>query len=391
MKRTHLILIATIIAGCTSTHKPQTMHEQTTGEWNHARAAIYYSLAKQQYKSSDFEKSRQSVDQALALEPKDLPSLLLSTKLWIENGQLESAERQLDLARIADPKNAEADYLSGIVYQRWQMPVLALQHYTAACDKSPAELAYIMARAETLVTLDRSPEALTLLQSKTQYFEHSAALRDALGQLFVDAGRYPEAIDAFRQASLLADGDTAIRERLGLAMYYAKQYRDAADVLGSLVIVPEYASHADLFMAIGDCQMHLEKFHDAMNSFQTAGQIKPSSVAVWLKTAEAAMQIGDLHWAQIAMNKAMALDTTNAGTKLMLGYLRLRQNRLGDALDAFIAANQLDPQDALSVTMTGYIYEKRGLKKEAMECYAKALQLHPGDELAERLMQKMHG
>jgi Flp pilus assembly protein TadD len=391
MKHLNVILITALLAGCTSIHKTQTLQEQNTGEWNQARASVYFNLAKQQYDASDLEKSRQSVDQALALEPKDVTFLLLSAKLWIEEGQLESAERQLDLARIADPKNAEADYLSGIVFQRWQMPALALTHYSAACDKAPAELAYLMARAETLVTLDRSPEALVLLQSKAQYFEHSAALLDALGQLFVDASRYPEAIDAFRQASLLADGDSAIRERLGLAMYYAKQYRDAADVLGSLVILPEFASHADLFMAIGDCQMRLGKSHDAMNSFQSAGQVEPNSVAIWLKTAEAALQLGDLHWAQIATNKAIALDEKNARAELMLGYLRLRQNRLADALSAFIAANQLDPQDSLSVTMTGYIYEKRGMKKEATQCYAKALQLHPGDELAERLMQKMHG
>ena len=106
------------------------------------RAAIYLGLAKQQYDASDFAKSRQSVDQALTLEPRDEPSLLLYAKLWIENGQLpEAAEHQLDLARMADVKNAEADYLSGIVYQRWQMPALALTHYTAACDKAPAELA----------------------------------------------------------------------------------------------------------------------------------------------------------------------------------------------------------------------------------------------------------
>jgi tetratricopeptide (TPR) repeat protein len=209
--------------------------------------------------------------------------------------------------------------------------------------------------------------------------------------LFVDAGRYPEAIDAFRQASLLADGDAALRERLGLAMYYAKHYSDAADVLGSLVITPEFATHGDLFMAIGDCQMRLGKCHDALNSFQSAGQIEPNAIAVWLKTAEAALQLGDLHWAQIATNKALALDASSARAELMLGYVRMRQNRLVDSLAAFIVANQLDPQDALSVTMTGYIYEKRGLKKEASACYARALQLHPGDELAGRLMQKMHG
>ncbi|HEY1685545.1 MAG TPA: tetratricopeptide repeat protein [Tepidisphaeraceae bacterium] len=390
MKALKWVLVAALIAGCTQTKKPQTMHEQSTTEWNHARAAIYYSLAKQQYESTEFDKSRQSVDQAITLEPKNVPALLLSAKLFIEGNQLEAAERQLDQVRATDVKNAEADYLSGIVYQRWQMPALALTHYISACDKAPAELAYVMARAEMQVTLDRTSEALELLQSKVQYFDHSAAIRDAIGQLLVDQGKYAAAVDMFRQAALLADGDNSIHERLGLAMYYARQYHDAADTLGLLTSSPSYAKRADILLALGDAQMHLERWHDALNSFQAASEADPSS-ETWLKTAEAAMQLGDLHWSLISINKALAIDSTNSKAEIMLGYLRLKENRLADSLSAFIAANRLDPKDSLSVTMTGYVYEKRGMKKEAVECYNRALVLHPGDELAVQLLQKING
>ena len=49
----------------------------------------------------------------------------------------------------------------------------------AASDKAPAELPYLLARAEMLVELERSEEAMTLLQGKVVYFENSAAIRDA--------------------------------------------------------------------------------------------------------------------------------------------------------------------------------------------------------------------
>lgn len=391
MLKTKYVLILALITGCATTPKTKTMKQETTDQWNNARSAVYYNLAKQQYESSDFAKSRESVDQSLTLEPKNVQSLLLSAKLWIENGQLEAAERQLDLARNADPKNAEADYLSGIVYQRWQMPSLALDHYTLASTKAPAELAYVLARAEMLFALDHADDALTLLASKAQYFEHSAALRDAMGQILVDRGRYTEAVEMFRQASLLADSDDGIRQRLGMAMYYAKDYKNAADVLTILAARPDYTDRFDVLLALGDCDLQLNRAHDALNYFQSAAEANPNSPAIWLKASEAALQMNDLHWAQIAINKAIALDNTSARVQVMLGYLRLRQNRLADSLTAFINANRLNPNDALSITMTGYVYEKRGLKKEAAECYARALQLHPGDDLAKDLMAKIPG
>src|ERR1700721_2432119 len=61
--------------------------------------------------------------------------------------------------RKNDPKNAEADYLSGVIYQRWQQPDKALQYYQAAVDKAPTELAYLMAKVETLVAMGQETRA----------------------------------------------------------------------------------------------------------------------------------------------------------------------------------------------------------------------------------------
>ena len=44
------------------------------------------------------------------------------------------------------PKNAEADYLSGVVNQRWQKPEVALEFYSAAADKETGELAFATGR-----------------------------------------------------------------------------------------------------------------------------------------------------------------------------------------------------------------------------------------------------
>src|SRR5690606_18442747 len=125
----------------------------------------------------------------------------------------------------------------------------AHDRYAMAAEKAPQELAYVLAQAEMLVTLDRPLEALSLLREKLPNFEHSPALRDAIGQLLIGQGRYDEAVEMLRQATVLATDDLAIRERLGLALVYAKRYREAHEVLSRLVREDRYARRADLLVA----------------------------------------------------------------------------------------------------------------------------------------------
>ena len=124
-------------------------------KWNDARSAVLVGLAQDQYEHGSFDKSRSTLDQAIAMTPESGQAHILSAKLYIEGGQLEAAERELAIARQMAPASAEADYLSGVVYQRWQQPERALEFYQHAADKAPAELAYIMAKAEMLVAMGR--------------------------------------------------------------------------------------------------------------------------------------------------------------------------------------------------------------------------------------------
>jgi Flp pilus assembly protein TadD len=273
-----------------------------------------------------------------------------------------------------------------VIYQRWQKPQTAYEFYTAAADKSPAELAYVIARAEMLVDLARQNEALSLLQEKVNYFENSPAIRDAYGQLLVQAGRFADAVDMFRQATLLADDDLGIRERFALALYYDKQYVEAAEVIGKLLEKEAFKDRADLLAALGQAQLQTGKPREAKRSFDAATQRDPSSAKTWLGLARAAMEANDFKRCEIALRKAHSLEPTASEAYLLHGYLRIKENRLKDALVSFQKASSLDPQDTVSVCMVGYVYEKTNHKDLAMQQYGKALKIKPNDPLASRLM-----
>jgi Flp pilus assembly protein TadD len=372
-------------AGCgNKTHETS---KQAAGQrWNAARAGVLLTLARDQYASGNFDKCRKTLDDALKLDPESPQLHLLSAKLSLEQGQLELAERELILVRSKLPNDAEPHYLSGVIYQRWQKPERAYECYKSASERAPAEQAYILAEAESLVTLDRQKEALALLQGKVAYFENSAAIRDGIGQLLVQAKRYREAADVLRQASVLAADDEQIRERLGLALYYDKQYREAADVLAKVTAEPRNATRSDLLSAFGQCQLEAGQAREARLTFERVVELEPGSSHAYLALGRSALECNDLKRAEISLKKAQSLDPGRAEPFLLTGYLRLRQNRLNEALGAFQKASSLDKLDPVPVCMVGYVYEKLGKPDVAVQYYGKALKLKPHDELASKLM-----
>src|SRR5687767_12185455 len=150
------LALALLITGCAAENpKKPTIKQKAEAQWNGARSSVMVSLAQDQYKSGNFDKARQTIEDAIKLSPEAAPLRVLSARIAIEQGQLERADQELAVARKLSPNDAEAHYLSGVVCQRWQKTEAACDFYQAAVDKAPAELAYLMAKSEMLVTMDR--------------------------------------------------------------------------------------------------------------------------------------------------------------------------------------------------------------------------------------------
>ncbi|HEX8340158.1 MAG TPA: tetratricopeptide repeat protein [Tepidisphaeraceae bacterium] len=372
-------------SGCASDNK-KTQKELAVAQWRAARAGVMHNLARDQFTTGNFDKARATCDEAISIDPESVPLHVLSARIAMEQNRLDAADKSLAEARRRNPKYPEALYLSGIVSQRWQKPEEALDYYTRAADAEPTELAYLMARAETLVQLARRPEALSALQDKVVYFEHSAAIRDAVGQLLLQEKRYADAIEFFRQASILAGDDWSIKERLAMAEMLHGDAADAAELLRAIVKRPEFQDRPDLHTALGEMELRLGRRVDARLSFQTATEADAASIPAWIGLTKAALSLNDFARAEIAAHKAVSLAPELSDTHLTLGYVRFRQQRYDEALVAFRRAAALNPEDATSLCMIGTIMAKQGRPGDAMVYFAKAIKADPSDELAKQMM-----
>jgi Tfp pilus assembly protein PilF len=382
-------LLIVLALGCSSTKKTPTQQEAAKAKWNHTRAMVLFGLARDQYATGNFEPARKSINEALQMDPKFAQARVLSAKLAIEAGQLELADHEHAEARAIDPKDPDAQYLSGVVYQRWAQTSKACDFYAAAAELKPDELAYLLAKSEMLVAMGREEEALRTLQEKVVYFEHSAVIRDAVGQLLVQFKKYDEAADVLKQASILDGNDQMITEHLAFALLLAGKHKEAVDPFQKLLRNPDNAKRADLYLALGQCQMETDKVRDARRNFETAAQIDGQNPSVWLALTRAALQQNDVKRAELSIKRALSLDPARCETRLLMGYVRLKQGKKEEALSSFQRAAALDKRDTVSLCMVGYTLQQLGRNDEALKYFAQALKIKPGDEMAARMMASL--
>ena len=382
-----LAVLAGLLAGCAS--RGPTQKEKARADWNEARARVLLNLANEHYRHGNLVEARKTTSDGLKLSNKVAGLYILNARLDIDEGNLQSASNAVEIARRLSPRDAEPDYLAGIIAERWQQNEEAVAAYRAASEKRPEELAYLMALAEALVGVDRAEEAAITLEARIVYFESSAPIRDMLGQIYQEMGRHEEAAELYRQAAVLSPEDSSLRERQALALVQAGEWTKAAEQLERLLAMPEHAEQVSLHMALAECRMQQGNPSMARASFQKATRIDPRNVAAWLGMGKAALATDDLDRVDYALTQAEALRPAGAvaaDAALLRGYLLLRQERPAEAARSFAGAIRLSPDDAMPLLMYGYCRQKLGDPEEARRYYSRALEIDPTDPLAQELM-----
>jgi tetratricopeptide (TPR) repeat protein len=374
--------VATI--GCSADQKTQ--KQQAHDKWNNTRATVLCSLATDQYKSGNLDKCQQTVNQALQMDATNPALHLLAARVDIELGRLESAERRLRTAGELNPTNGEVDYLMGVVQQRWQRPEPALAAYTRAAEKKPEDPAYVIAQAEMLVQLNDTDRALSTLLDRVSAFEHSAAIRDAIGQLYEQTGQADQAIEYYRQASVLDPQDLGTRERLGLALYRKGEFSDALTQFRRVLRENESEARIDVRLLAAECLLQSGGVAEARQDYEKIAVQDPRSTSAWAGVCKTSLRLGDVRRAEAAIIKAVAIEPNSAQLQVMMGYVRMKQGRLDDAMASFRRASQADKDDAVSLSMIGMIMHKQGRSSDAVEMYRRALSIDPHDELAVKLL-----
>lgn len=388
--RSWIILAAAALIGLTACDADNKKHETIKAEmrrkWEGARIAVMYQLAKQQYEAGEFDKCRETLGKASAINQPFAPMNILAGRLELEKGDLERASTQFQVAQQLDPASAEASYYLGVVHQRWQNAEQAYKHYRNAWEKKPSEVGYLLAAIEMQLTMGQIDDAQQLLLDKLTYFEQTAAIRVALARTYALKGDMVAAAKAYRDAVVLSPDDLGLRQTYAETLYFAGKYAEALPVLEDLRKNSNVVDRTNLRMILGQTYLALRRTREARLCFQEITQESPNNTEAWLSLGKVYLQDNEAGQTVVVARRVLKNEPQNLRALILKALAEQKQRRWDEAQKTLVTAQQVAPKDSTILCLMGVNSQGQGRAEAAARYFEQALKINPQDAWAQELL-----
>ena len=377
-------LLAPLLLGCQDTLTEE--KADAKNRWLELRSSMMLNMAEQQFRAGDLTQAEKSIKDGLSIDSTHPGLHVLAGRIELERGKLERAYHLFNASIELSPDDPEAYYYQGLVMQRWQRYESSLEFYQQAYDHEPDNASFLLAVGEALVEMDRVDDAISLLESKRQYFDQSAGVRAAIGHLHLMKGQPAKAAEYFQQASLLDPDDTKLKQELAISLAASGNHAEATEIFEQLLKDPDNKERTDLKRELVDAYIHTNQIKEASAILLELARSPKGDVADWIKLGEMCYQQDDMGGALQAASKVMHLSPERYEGYLLAGLVWQKRENLNNSLQMFDRAAQAAPTSTEPLILRGLSLQKAGRHAAAAEAFSEALRRQPSDNRARQLL-----
>ncbi len=325
--------------------------ESAVKKWENVRGDVTLQLAQQHFRAGRLKDAEAALARVLALGSESSEVYKFAAMLYIELGQLARAQEAVVAAARMPGYDAETEYLAGIIAQRYGAKDRALSHYKTALQMSPNVPEFVLATAEMHVSLNQPEKAMELIQIRIRDFDGSAAMAVLAAQIARILDRSDDAVTYCREALHDNADDPIVRAELGEILVWAGRYVEAINVLRPIVERGDFTVSAErrprttkptavpvsVRRSLAEAHFGLGEYENACRLLRTIMSDEPSDAAAWCLFARSAMMVGDGASADEALTRFHSRNKPTCESLLLSGYIALY---LGDFRQAEIAADK---------------------------------------------------
>ncbi len=400
-----LAAVSLALAGCTGGILDKQFSARPKAEarerWNALRGRVKLQLAEQHLSAGQLEDAEKALNEALALDGPQPESLLIAGKLRFEQGRLAEARSALASAAAQSEPNPEIEYWSGILAERYGNLDQAAEHYARALALNPHDPAYLTARAEALVALDRTAEALELIESRVADFDDDPAVRLLAARISRMLGLRGPAATHAREALRGHEDDPALCVEAALLLGWAGEYGEVITILAPLVhreLRGGSDAGRDSFDGVlaasagrvyAAALLNRDRFDEARTVLKAILSRDPNDLLAWSLFARSALAAGDAAEAASALGSLHQRTAPTAETLLLAAYAALRLGQPQAALDSARRALELEPRMVEAHCLTAEAAAALGRSELLNKACAEALALEPRSPAVAALVRRL--
>lgn len=376
------------LAGCTGpTKRGQEARNLANEKFDMVRSRVDYDQADQSFRSGNFVKAKQHLEAAIEKSDAQADYWVLLGRVYLETGSLQDAIACFDKASEIDDQNADARYFQGIVAERRERPLDAVEHYLAALEIAPDNARMLVAAVDVLIGAGLTAEAERTLREHRAEFEDDAAVLHLSGRLAMMDKSWSRAADELAQSVLLDDSDRWVMEDLARAQIGAGRTEDCLATIERIEDLDEVASDdLELLRLRARCLAEGGRIREAREAMLDLVNMHPEDVQGWIDFGLVCCEVGDFRRVARAGQRLVVLSPNRFEGYFLLGQAALRNRDHDAAVKLFAKAVELAPERDEPRLALGMTHELRGEYGAAYRAFAAVAERNPGDRRIKGLM-----
>ena len=304
---------------------PEKQQAEIVEDYELRREAAELEAARTRAEHGDLSGCHAAIESLLARNPAHREARLLMADVQLARENIPAAERVL-LGLVQDyPEDAASHHALALLYESSGRVELARAHFQ---------------RAAAIVPDDPFVALSALGSSSTAHTAAQIAATAATVALATSPTPEAAAVRAVIAAAQTPAGQQAIHEALGLLQQ--------ADDEGALTLLRKAGElepqNTAIPLAASIHLLRMEKPDAAIVLLEAAAERLPKTSAILRGLGAAYLQAGDLQAAQVVLQQAISLDSSDALAYFLVGQVLQLQGRTADASAAMRTAAQLDPR-----------------------------------------------
>ncbi len=291
------------------------------------------------------------------------------------HGFLADADELARRAAVADPDNAEAVHMLGIIAHQSGKTAEAIDHIRRAIAIKSDVALYHANLGEMCRLAGRIDEAIAAGRRAIEINPNYAGALSNLGIALFDQGKFEEALSLYDRAIKLDNNFAQAYSNRGNALQRLKRFAEAEkDYRRAIDLQPSFA---DAWNNLGTCLRELKRPEEAETVYRKALAFAPNNPDTLDNLSLALKDLDRLDEAADLMRRALTIESRDEKLFVHYATVLLDQHKVDEAATANERALALNADSHDAVNLAGRIAFERGDLGAALANYRRALTLKP--------------
>ncbi len=354
------------------------------------KAPVYFNLGLLYMEKNDPAKAVEAYKPGLALDPSNVPANQNFAFLLMQQGEFREAIAPLERLKKSSPADVSVRATLIEAYLNTGLKDKAESETGELLSSHVVTLPQGLALAKLLAAHQEMDSAQRVFESLKSTWPNSAEAHGELGLLLIDKEQFKEAAKELRQAVQLDPNSEKYSLGYGEALLSSEQYPIALPFLEDAE--KRFESQLEFQYQLAVTDLGLQRFPEAISVLETLASKKPNSGKVQFLLGGAYELAGELQPGEDHYRRAIQLAPQEPSSYRALASLLQKQGpeHLDESVQLARKALALDPSDAETKIVLARCLERQEHLDEAAALLEQAVASEPASRRAHTALAELY-